>query len=46
MTERFADLGTVPVPPDRATPAAMDELLATETVKWKPIIEAAGVYAD
>ena len=46
VTERFADLGTVPVPPDQATPAAMDELLATEIVKWKPIIEAAGVYAD
>ena len=46
VKERFADLGTVPVPPDQATPAAMDELLATEIVKWQPIIEAAGVYAD
>ena len=46
VIERFADLGTVPVPPDQATPAAMDQLLETEIVKWKPIIEAAGVYAD
>ena len=46
VTERFADLGTVPVPPDQATPAAMDQLLQAEIVKWKPIIEAAGVYAD
>jgi tripartite-type tricarboxylate transporter receptor subunit TctC len=46
VVERFADLGTVPVPPEQATPAAMDGLLATEIVKWKPIIEAAGVYAD
>ena len=46
VVERFADLGTVPVPPDQATPAAMDQLLETEIVKWKPIIEAAGVYAD
>jgi tripartite-type tricarboxylate transporter receptor subunit TctC len=46
VKERFADLGTVPVPPEQATPAAMDELLATEIVKWQPIIEAAGVYAD
>ena len=46
VVERFADLGTVPVPPDQATPAAMDQLLQAEIVKWKPIIEAAGVYAD
>ena len=46
VIERFADLGTVPVPPDQATPAAMDQLLQAEIVKWKPIIEAAGVYAD
>ena len=46
VVERFADLGTVPVPPEQATPAAMDQLLAAEIVKWKPIIEAAGVYAD
>jgi len=46
VVERFADLGTVPVPPEQATPAAMDQLLQAEIVKWKPIIEAAGVYAD
>jgi tripartite-type tricarboxylate transporter receptor subunit TctC len=46
VVERFAGLGTVPVPPEQATPAAMDQLLQAEIVKWKPIIEAAGVYAD
>ena len=46
VKERFADLGTVPVPPEQATPAAMDALLAAEIVKWRPIIAAAGVYAD
>ncbi|HMR31574.1 MAG TPA: tripartite tricarboxylate transporter substrate binding protein BugD [Geminicoccaceae bacterium] len=46
VTARFADLGTVPVPPDQATPAAMDRHLAAEIVKWKPIIQEAGVYAD
>ena len=46
VIERMADLGTVPVPPEQATPAAMDELLAAEIVKWRPIIEGAGIYAD
>jgi len=46
VAERFADLGTVPVPPDQATPAALNQLLQAEIVKWKPVIEAAGVYAD
>jgi tripartite-type tricarboxylate transporter receptor subunit TctC len=46
VAERFADLGTAPVPSEQAAPAAMDQLLAAEIVKWKPIIESAGVYAD
>src|SRR5215213_7845176 len=46
VVARFADLGTVAVPPDQATPAALDQLLQAEIVKWKPIIESAGVYAD
>jgi tripartite-type tricarboxylate transporter receptor subunit TctC len=46
VTQRFADLGTVPVSPDQATPAALDQHLAAEIVKWKPIIESAGVFAD
>ena len=46
VTARFADLGTVPVSPDQAMPAALDRHLAAEIVKWKPIIEAAGAYAD
>ena len=46
VVQRFADLGTVPVPPEQATPAAMDALLAAEIVKWRPIIEAAGTYTD
>lgn len=46
VVERFADLGTEPVAQDRATPAALDTHLKAEIAKWKPIIEAAGVYAD
>jgi tripartite-type tricarboxylate transporter receptor subunit TctC len=46
VVERFAELGTTPVAPDQATPAALDQHLAAEIVKWKPVIQAAGVYAD
>jgi tripartite-type tricarboxylate transporter receptor subunit TctC len=46
VIERFADLGTEPVAQDRATPAALGAYLQAELAKWKPVIEAAGVYAD
>jgi tripartite-type tricarboxylate transporter receptor subunit TctC len=43
---RFGDIATTPVPADRATPAVLGEVLAAEVARWRPIIEAAGVYAD
>lgn len=43
---RFAELGTTPVPQDQATPAALKAKLESEIARWKPIIEAAGQYAD
>ena len=46
VIERFADLGTVPVPPDQVTPAALDAQTTAETAKWRPIIQAAGAFAD
>jgi tripartite-type tricarboxylate transporter receptor subunit TctC len=46
VVERFADLGTEPVAQDRATPEALQGYLQAEIGKWRPIIEAAGVYAD
>ncbi len=46
VVQRFADLGTEPVAPDRATPAALQAHLAAELAKWKPVIQAAGIYAD
>jgi tripartite-type tricarboxylate transporter receptor subunit TctC len=46
VVERFAELGTVPVPADRATPAALQEKLLAEIDRWKPVIEKAGEYAD
>lgn len=46
VIKAMADLGTAPVPADQATPAALKDKLASEIARWKPVIEAAGVYAD
>jgi len=46
VIERFADLGTEPVPQEQATPAALAQHLAAEIAKWKPVIDKAGEYAD
>ncbi|RRH78112.1 tripartite tricarboxylate transporter substrate-binding protein [Falsigemmobacter faecalis] len=42
----FGDLGTSPSSAQEATPAALKEKLESEIARWKPVIEAAGVYAD
>jgi tripartite-type tricarboxylate transporter receptor subunit TctC len=46
VVARFAELGTVPSPDADATPAALKAKLESEIARWKPIIEAAGQYAD
>jgi tripartite-type tricarboxylate transporter receptor subunit TctC len=46
LKQRLADLGTEPVPPEKATPEYLRKHLAAEIAKWKPIIERAGQYAD
>jgi tripartite-type tricarboxylate transporter receptor subunit TctC len=46
VAQRFAELGTAPVPPEAATPAALQEKLLSEIDRWKPVIEEAGVYAE
>jgi tripartite-type tricarboxylate transporter receptor subunit TctC len=46
VKQRFAELGTEPVPDSRATPAALRAHLKAEIDKWTPIIKKAGVYAD
>ena len=46
VVQRFADLGTVPVPAEQVTPAALEQQTTAETAKWRPIIEAAGAFAD
>jgi len=43
---RLAELGAVPVPTSKATPASLGALLKSEVDKWTPIIRKTGVYAD
>ncbi|ESW89912.1 tripartite tricarboxylate transporter substrate-binding protein [Mesorhizobium sp. M0902] len=46
VVARFAELGTKPSPEADATRAALKAKLESEIARWKPIIEAAGQYAD
>ena len=46
VKQRFAELGTEPVPEKRATPEALRAHLKAEVDKWAPVIKKAGVYAD
>ncbi len=46
VKQRFAELGTEPVPQNRATPEALRAHLKAEIDKWAPVIKKAGVYAD
>ncbi|MGC4027146.1 MAG: tripartite tricarboxylate transporter substrate-binding protein [Mesorhizobium sp.] len=46
VVARFAELGTKPSSDADATPAALKAKLESEITRWKPIIEAAGQYAD
>ena len=46
VVARFAELGTAPSPEADATPAALKAKLEGEINRWKPVIEAAGEYAD
>ncbi|WP_424134200.1 tripartite tricarboxylate transporter substrate-binding protein [Roseomonas chloroacetimidivorans] len=46
LRTRFAELVTEVPPPEQTTPAFHRQFLAQEVAKWRPIIQAAGVYAD
>lgn len=46
VMKAMADLGTAPSSAADATPAALKAKLEAEIARWKPVIEAAGVYAD
>lgn len=46
VAERFADLGTEPSSQEDATPEALRAKVESEIDLWRPIIQAAGVYAN
>ena len=46
VIERFANLGTEPVQPDQATPAALKAHLAAEVPRWSAVIKAAGAKGN
>ena len=46
VKQRFADLGTEPVPENRAKPETLRTHLKAEIEKWGPLIKQAGAYAD
>ena len=46
VAKAMADLGTAPSSAEEATPEALKAKLESEITRWKPVIEAAGVYAD
>lgn len=43
---RFAELGTAPAAEDQATSEALKQKLSSEIERWRPIITAAGQFAD
>ena len=46
VIQRFSELVTEPVPQERATPAYHRQFLAAEVARWRPLIQAAGAFAD
>ncbi|MFC7737956.1 tripartite tricarboxylate transporter substrate-binding protein [Roseomonas sp. GCM10028921] len=46
IVQRFAEIGTAPVSQADATPEAHQRFWTADIAKWKPVIEAAGTYAD
>jgi tripartite-type tricarboxylate transporter receptor subunit TctC len=46
IVAKFAELGTTPSSEADATPEALKAKLESEIARWKPVIDAAGQYAD
>jgi tripartite-type tricarboxylate transporter receptor subunit TctC len=46
IAQRFAALGTAPVPVARATPEVHRTFWQEDIAKWRPLIQAAGQFAD
>lgn len=46
VVKRFEQLGTAPVAQNRATPEALRAFWQADIAKWRPVIQAAGQFAD
>jgi tripartite-type tricarboxylate transporter receptor subunit TctC len=46
VVARLTELGTAPEPAATGTPEALRDLLASEIARWRPILLAAGEFAD
>lgn len=46
LVRRFQDLGTEPVAQERATPEAHRAFWTADIARWRPVIQAAGQFAD
>ncbi|MFD2238036.1 tripartite tricarboxylate transporter substrate-binding protein [Aureimonas populi] len=46
VIQRFAELGTTPVPQEDITPQSLEALFKSEIEFWRPLIEQAGEYAN
>ncbi|MCO6415947.1 tripartite tricarboxylate transporter substrate binding protein BugD [Siccirubricoccus sp. KC 17139] len=46
LRQRFAELATAPATEERASIAFHTRFLAEEVARWRPIIQAAGAFAD
>jgi tripartite-type tricarboxylate transporter receptor subunit TctC len=46
VIQRFAELGTEPVPPNLAAPAALKSQVISEVKRWDAVIKAAGVKGN
>ncbi len=46
IARRFAELGTAPVAIERATPEVHRTFWQADIAKWRPLIQAAGQFAD
>ena len=46
VVQRLAELGSTPEPQARVTPEAHRAMLDAEISRWRPILQAAGEFAD
>ena len=46
VIERFANLGTEPVPAEQATPVALKAHLSAEVPRWDAVIKASGAKGN